>query len=255
MNGLLLHTAGNTASLTHARQALISRGFDFSPQPGPDVTHLLLPVPSFDADGSLKGGSSLQEILARLPKDITVIGGNVQHPALAGYRVWDLLKDPVYVAANAALTADCAIRIAGKHLLTAFQECPVLVIGWGRIGKCLAAQLRALGTRVTVSTRKPEDLAILSALGYGSVPTGVMHSTLSRFRVVFNTAPVPVISREQAVLFSPDCIVIDLASVKGIAGDRVLWERGLPNRLLPEASGLLIAKSIIRLIAGKEIVS
>jgi len=221
-------------------------------KPDADVTHLLLPVPSFDDGGKIRGGGVLEHILAELPETVTVIGGNLDHPILDGYRKLDLLKDPCYLAQNAAITADCAVRIAANNIATVWNECPVLIIGWGRIGKFLAQQLRSLGADVTVAARKANDRALLHAMGFRTEDPGRLCHGLLRYRIIFNTAPAPVLSEEQISHCRPDCIKIDLASKLGIAGSDVIWARGLPGKDVPESSGLLIAKTAIRLIAGRE---
>lgn len=251
MNGTIFFLAGNTPAIHYAAEQLEKSGVVFVPSPGPDVTHLLLPVPSIGSDGHIKGAGSLWHILSDLPKNVTVIGGNLQHPALSDYKKIDLLQDPTYVAENAAITADCALRIAGANLKTVFQNCPVLVIGWGRIGKCLAQLLKNIGAQVTVTARKETDLAVLRALGYNAVNTDQVPSILHRYRLVFNTVPYPVISAEEAGQFRSDCIRIDLASQLGIGGDHVIWARGLPGKTAPESSGQLIANTILRLIQGR----
>ena len=185
MNGTIVYPAGNNAALRYACRELLEKGISVVSSPAPDVKYLLLPVPSFEADGRVKGGGVLEHILADLPENITVIGGNLDHPALQGYATIDLLKDPYYVAQNAYITADCALRVAGRRLQTIFRGCPILVIGWGRIGKCLAAQLLALGADITVAARKESDRAILQALGYRSVDPLRLNETLGNYRVIF----------------------------------------------------------------------
>lgn len=246
------YIVSSSAALRFTGNFLADQGIHVVTSPGPDVTHLLLPVPSFSEDGRIRGGNLLEHILAELPDTVTVIGGNLTHPILKGYRTIDLLQDAGYLADNAAITAHCAIGIAANNLPTVFRDCPVLVIGWGRIGKCLAAQLKATGADVAVAARKEADRAILRALGYRThIPDALCHELL-RYRVIFNTAPVPILSEQQIVHCRPDCVKIDLASKTGIAGDDVIWARGLPARDAPEASGKLIAKTVIRLSAGKE---
>ena len=218
----------------------------------PDVTHLLLPAPAFEQDGRIRGGGILAHILADLPEDVTVIGGMLRQPLLDQYRKMDLLEDPRYTAENAALTADCAIRIAARNLPVAFCRCSALIIGWGRIGKCLATMLRSLGTEVSISARKPEDLAMASALGYRAMATSTLGPELVRYRIIFNTAPAPVLSAEQCAYCEKSCIKIDLASQQGIMDPSVIWARGLPGKMVPESSGELIARSVIRLLAEKE---
>ena len=246
MKKSVLYCAGNTAAIRYARQKLRDVGITLADSAAADVTHLLLPVPSFEASGHIKGGGSLEHLLGDLPDDITVIGGNLNHYALEGYRLVDLLADPIYTAENAAITADCAIRIAGNNLETVFNGCPILIIGWGRIGKCLAKQLGAMGADVTVSARKAHDIAMIEALGYRSAHTADLTAGLPYYRVIFNTVPAPVLSEAQIPLCHIKCVKIDLASRPGIAGHDVIWARGLPNQDAPEASGHLIAQTVIR---------
>ena len=236
--------AGNSAALDCAVSILQQTGVSIADAPGPDVTHLLLPVPSFDPDGQIKGGFPLRPLLEQLPEDIHILGGNLAGIP-EGYSCTDLLKDPAYVARNAAITAHCAIRLAMQKLPVTLEDLPVLVIGWGRIGKCLAKLLKALGADVTVAARKESDQAMLSALGYrtaalpfsGRIPTVL----------AFNTAPAQV-----DIDLPPQCLKIDLASVKGLPGKDVIWARGLPGKDTPVSSGELIAETVISIITGKE---
>ena len=255
MNNTIIFTAGNTPALCVAKQALYDRGITVTETPDPDVTHLLLPVPSFEADGRIKGGGMIEHILADLPEDVTVIGGLLQHPFLSGYKTMDLLADPYYLAHNAAITADCAIRIAGKNLPVVFHGCCVLIIGWGRIGKCLADQLKAMGARVSVAARKESDRAMLRALGFCTEDPAKLGPSLMRYRVIFNTAPQPVLSKTQLRYAPPDCLLIDLASKRGIDSTNVIWARGLPGKDTPESSGMLIAKTVLRMIRQQEVTS
>lgn len=241
MKTAIFYTAGNVSA-----SRFLSQNFRVSPTPAPDVTHLLLPVPSFEADGRIRGGGLLEHILADLPENITVIGGNLNHPLLKGYRCIDLLRDGEYVARNAAITADCAIRVAANALPVVWDGCSVLIIGWGRIGKCLAAQLKAMGADVTVTARKAEDRWILKAMGYGAIDPSKIR-TPERYRVIFNTAPAPVMECGPG-----NAIKIDLASAPGIFGEDVIRAGGLPGKMAPESSGKLIAETIFRLFHGKE---
>lgn len=214
-----------------------------SPAPGTQITHLLLPVPSFAGDGSIRGGGDLETVLSVLPRNVTVIGGNLQHPVLAGYETVDLLQDAFYVSENADITARCAIKLLSDCLPCTLKDCPVLILGWGRIGKCLARLLRANDARVTVYARKETDRGLLKALGYAVQDT----PNPIGFRAVINTAPAPVL---------PDCpkdiLKMELSSVMGIGGNDVLWAKGLPATCAPESSGKLIADTTVRLLKKEE---
>lgn len=220
--------------------------------PSPEITHLLLPIPSFEADGTIKGGGSLEELLRMLPKNVTVIGGNLNTPALASYRTIDLLQDAQYLADNAAITAHCALKLTMNQLPIILAGCEVLVIGWGRIGKCLAKLMKDIGARVTVAARNEADRAMQHALGYQTEIPNLLHRSLHRYQVIFNTAPAPILSAQQLERCRNGCLKIDLASKLGLEGNDVIWARGLPGKDAPESSGKLIAQTVIRLLDGKE---
>ena len=247
MNGQIFYSAGHTDALDYAVAELKRKGCDVTQAPAKNITHLILPVPGFEADGSLKGGGALAEVLSALPKNITVCGGNLQHPALAGYKTADLLQDSLYLAENARITAHCAIKAAMNKLPVTLWGCHVLVIGWGRIGKCLAALLKSIGAIVTVAARKEADRAILLALGYDALDAQNLDYSLARYRVIFNTAPVMLLPKEAMAYCCPDCLKIDLASAPGMDSPDVIWARGLPNKDAPESSGELIARTVLRL--------
>lgn len=253
MNRTVFHLSGNTDALRYAGKYLSDRGYKITSDPSQEATHLLLPVPSFEAGDLIKGGRHLEDVLSLVPENITVIGGNLQNAAPPGRNCIDLLRDPQYLAQNAAITADCAIRIAGSNLPVVFDGCTTLVIGWGRIGKCLACKLKAMGADVTVAARKDTDRAAALSLGFHIRNTEKLDFGLSHYRVIFNTVPAPVLSAEQTAYCRSDCIQIDLASKQGIFGNDVIWARGLPNRDTPESSGILIAKTVLRLISEKEV--
>ena len=252
MNGITFYPAGSGAALTYALQRLKELGCNVAETPSDSVTHLLLPVPSFDSDGDIRGGGDLQQLLAVLPRTVTVVGGNLRPPALEGYATLDLLQDAQYLAQNAAITADCAVKIARNRLPVVLAGCPVLILGWGRIGKCLAQMLKAAGAEVAVAARKEADIAMLQALGYRSERIDNLRYGLMRYRLIFNTAPAAVLSEEQVRHCRDDCVKIELASSDGMAGSDVIIARGLPAKEAPESSGLLIAKTVIRLTSGRE---
>ena len=157
MDDCIIYTAGYSPAMSYCVQILKKAGFTLLDQPSMEATHLLLPVPSFTPDGSIVGGGNLRTLLTLLPGNITVIGGNLDGPELVGYATVDLLQDEGYLTANANITAYCAIKVALNQLSVILDECPVLVIGWGRIGKCLSRLLRQMGADVTVCARKAKS--------------------------------------------------------------------------------------------------
>ncbi len=240
MSEYIFYPANNTPALLACADALGRQGYKIAAAPHAGVTHLLLPVPSFGPEGKLRGGGALHGLFSELPPDITVCGGHLPPDITAQYTHLDLLKDPEYVLKNASITAHCAIKVALRHMEHTLQACPVLVIGWGRIGKSLARLLRGLDARVTVAARREQDRALLRAFGYRTVSTEALDPT--EYRVIFNTAPVMLLPQGAPGLS------IELASRPGIGGSHVISALGLPGKEAPESSGILIAETVLRRI-------
>lgn len=238
-----IYVAGCSPALAHARQALAP----YQTNDPAAATHLLLPVPSFEPGGNIKGGIPPEDILSMCGPDITVVGGNLNHPALEGYTTVDLLKDPFYVTENAAITAHCALGLISTSLPVTLPGQEVLVIGYGRIGKCMAKLLKDLGAAVTVAARKDTDRAMALAFGFQAVAPGKWEP--KKYRVIVNTVPAPLLDAADC---ASNALLLDLASSRGITGDEVTWARGLPGACAPETSGKLIAKTVLRIIQGKE---
>lgn len=245
MSELILYPAGTTEACCSAARCLKALGASIIDHPTPEITHLLLDVPSFSIDGTLRGGGDLRLLLQMLPTSVTVIGGNLTFPLLKGYRCIDLLQNETYLSKNAAITASCTLGLAAKFLDTAFFDTPTLVIGWGRIGKCLAQMLHGLGTPVTVAARREESRAMLQALGYKAISMEEVPALLPRQKLLINTAPEPILDAT-ALSRCLGCVKLDLASRQGIFGDGVLWARGLPGKYAPESSGRLIAETVYK---------
>lgn len=231
-------------AVRHAGEYLSEMGFHVTRTAAPDVTHLLLPVPSFPA-----GDGYLAHILADLPEDVIISGGNLGSKLLDTYRTVDFLQDPYYLAENAAITASCAIEIVEGKLETTLDGCEVLIIGWGRIGKCLCHLFEQKGAGITVVARKDADRAMIQALGWRGISIGDAAKELRRYDAILNTVPSMVLPDMDA---RADAVILELASKPGMSGENILDCRGLPSKMAPASSGKLIAKTFVRLSLGEE---
>jgi len=246
LENIRIFPVGGTAACQYASNFLKRAGVQLVDHPTPEITHLLLDVPSFCEDGTLRGGGELKPVLRMLPPDITVVGGNLIHPALKDYHTLDLLQDAQYLAKNAAITAECALQVASEQMEITFSEARTLIIGWGRIGKCLGKLLRAMGADITIAVRKESDRAMLMALGINAVDIPSLKGLVPEYRLLFNTVPELILDQID-LQDTGHCLKIDLASKPGILGEDVIWAKGLPGVYVPESSGRLIAQTILRL--------
>lgn len=224
--------AAESPALIQAAVELNQNGIPFTADPDEADIHLYsVPTPPFLRD--------------EIPIGPMIIGGNLDFldPRI---RKYDLLKDPDYLAQNALLTAEATLGLLLPMLECSFTEAQTLILGWGRIGKCLDQLLRRIGIPVSVYARKPEDRAMLGALGYTPVTKDVCVENLSQYKCIINTAPASILSSEDMQLAAKGCIRIDLASTLSLPGPGVIHARGLPGKYKAEASGKLIAKTILK---------
>ena len=233
MSEIRIYQHGRNTATNYAAQELKRIGYTFcNDEDTESATHILLNIPS------------VSDETMEMRDNITYIGGNLKLPKTIN--TIDLLNDPQYLATNAMITAHCAIKIAMNQLPYILNNCRVLIIGWGRIGKCLAQVLRQIGCIVTVAARKSKDRTILTALGYHTVD--IVEINFNMYEVVYNTAPVLLFENCDA-----DTLVIDLASTPGITGPNVVIARGLPGKEAPASSGRLIASTVHRILSNKEV--
>ena len=225
---------------------------------------IILPVPMVK-DGTLNGTDlALPELWKLLRPTQQIFAGAVhaednEAAQGCGLTLTDYFSREELTVRNAVPTAEGAIETAMRHLSVTLHGTPCLIIGFGRIGKLLAHDLKALGAQVTVSARKLSDLAWIDAFGYGGVHTNNLAGELGNFRVIFNTVPQRVVEEALLQEVQPDCLLIELASVSGF--DLAAVEKlrlnyikaaGLPGKVAPETAARAMKKTLCKLMEGQE---
>jgi len=192
-----------------------------------------------------------------------ILGGRTgETEKTTGKRVVDYFEREELQIANAYLTAESAVAIAMKKRKESIRDNGVLVVGYGRIGKCLCHILKGMGVNVYASARKRKDFEWIRAYGYSPVDTSKVCNVVSECKIVFNTVPGLVIGREILYCMPKDCLVVDLASKPGGVdfeaanefGLKTVWALGLPGKELPQSAGRVVAKTIIGILEDEGVV-
>jgi dipicolinate synthase subunit A len=152
---------------------------------------------------------------------------------------------------NASLTAQAALGIAINEYNSGIIGSKCLVCGFGRIGKALSLILKNIGANVTVSARKPEDLAWLEALNLNAVKSENIFDDFS-YDIVLNTVPFLIFSKKNLYKVPEDTLIIDLASAPGgtdfefakIKGIKAIHALSLPGKVFPKEAGEIIKNTI-----------
>ena len=83
---------------------------------------------------------------------------------------------------------------------------------------------------------------------------------IGKFKVVFNTVPAPVLTKEKLVLMDKNALIIDLASEPcgtdfaaaeelGITAKKAL---GLPGKFAPKTAGEILKETVLNVLSEKE---
>ena len=177
------------------------------------------------------------------------------HIKSPGHVQYDYMRDEPLAVQNAALTAEAAVALALGAMPTGLSGSRILVVGFGRIGKCLARKLQSLGAAVTVASRKAEDRAWCAALGYRPEQTHAYAHGLT-YDCVLNTVPAPVFTEAQ--LATLRCPLVDLASAPGglppACDPPKLYQRapGLPGRFAPERAARILKETTLRILSEEQ---
>lgn len=227
---------------------------------------VILPLPCTSEGDRINTPLSTEKLTATqvfslLPENAVVLAGRAGKPLfeLAEQRhitLLDYFEREELTVLNAVPTAEGAIQLALEELPITLHGSACLIIGFGRVGKVLAAYLHGLGARVTVAVRKYADRAWLRAYGYACADTENLAGGLDRFDLVINTVPARILGRHELVRLKHDCLCIDLASKPGgidlsaaqQLGIRCIWALSLPGKVAPYTSGEIIRDTILNML-------
>ncbi len=218
----------------------------------PEGDAVILPLPYTTGGGILNapyaGKHILLEDVFRLSQGAkAVCGGMLPREE---ERFHDYYDEPMMLR-NADVTAEAALLMAGDTLGICLNGAALLVVGYGRIGKRLAAKARALGCNVTVAARKEKDHALIRMCGHRAVGFDTLAEAAETSDVICNTVPAEVFSQSVLERLSEKIPLIDLAG--SITAPRVIRAPGLPGKYAPLTAGSILADSLKRILVREGI--
>lgn len=239
---------------------------------------LILPIPVTKDGVHIFGNSEMLE-LKQLSKQLDcfkfVCGGVIPQMLKTacmneGVELYDFMQDDTVARKNAVATAEGAILEAFTLSDVNVSGSKSLVTGFGRCARVLAEKLYALQSDVTILARSDEACKEAAALGYRAIRLGHMEQDialyscqacvkgsgepfLSEFDYCYNTVPAFILDQQILSRFSPDIVIIDIASKPGgtdfayceAHGIRYLHSLGIPGRYSPKTSGEILAEAFL----------
>lgn len=202
------------------------------PFPGPDGQ---IYAPAADAPVFMSA-----EDLRRMDAPAYVIIGKAgevlsRAAELVGVAVLEYEHDTELMLLRAPAIAEGAIAIAIQRSPWTLHDCPVGVVGFGRIARALTRSLLGLHARVHVIARAADARA--EAVAYGASAHDFADATevLARLRILFSTVPARVVTAELLEHLPAGSLVVDMSAPPGGVdreaaeqlGHDFVWARGL----------------------------
>lgn len=155
---------------------------------------------------------------------------------------FDILTNDQLKILSSIITAEGILGIAIQETNTTIHGLKVLVLGFGRTGKMIAKGFDAMGAKVSVEARKPEDLAWIDAYNYEKIDLRDLSNYLGSFDLIVNTIPANILDNEKLKLFKKGAILINLPTITETKidiheannlGVKYIWASSLPQLVAP----------------------
>lgn len=205
---------------------------------------------------------TLSEISEKVRKGGIVFGGRFGTSekifSEKGIETIDYLLREELSVMNAVATAEGALGIAMEESPETIFGNKILITGFGRIAKTLSKILVSMGADVTVCARKKSDIAWAEIFGCKGRDFSLLNEK-SDFKIIFNTVPTEIFTKEKLSLLNPSALIIDLASKPGgvdfesasMMGIKTIWALSLPGKVAPVTSGEIIARTIKNILTER----
>jgi dipicolinate synthase subunit A len=230
-----------------------------------DADIIICPIP-FSRDGIKVNGSNIyvDDLITNLKGKI-LVSGSIKEDVINKLKennidVIDILKYEEFSIKNAVATSEGAIKKAIEMTSKTLNNSNILILGYGRIGKCLARNLSGFGSKIYCEARKSKDIALINSIGYNEVDLKDLDEVLPKMDIIFNTIPSMILDKKRVELLKQDACVIDLASIPGGVDFEELskrnintcWYLSVPSKDSPYSAALYIKETLDNIVEEYE---
>lgn len=222
---------------------------------------VILPFPACRDGATINAPLSEKPLSLSLVREYTAEGAAVLCGGIPaalylddGVRLYDYSKDETLTLQNAMLTAEAAAALLSQSNDGAVFGSSVIITGYGRVARCTARVLSALGGKITVLARREEQRTLARLEHYEAVDFTEAGEHIPSADYIINTVPARVLSEQSLGRMKRGAVYMELATLDH-EPQKSLCERckaayihaaGLPGKYSPKTAGELIAKVVLR---------
>lgn len=172
---------------------------------------------------------------------------------------YNVIDNESYVIKNACLTAEGALGYLICNTDTSLKDMPVLIIGYGRVGKALAKIFKDNYLSISVATNDPIEYAHAAMYAEKVFTFSDLHKNINGYKAIVNTVPMIILNEEILKNVGNDCFILDLASKPGgldyayaVANKlNYLHALSVPAIVSPKTAALILKDAIIERLDKK----
>lgn len=199
---------------------------------------------------------ALEDVMQNINGKIFIAGNIPKKLTENNLECIDLLQDEALTILNAIPTVEGTIRIVIEEREETIHESNVLICGFGRIGKILCKDFKALGANVYCAARKESDFAWIREQRYIPISYTKIPEIGQRFDIIINTVPHTILSKKELESLKSDVLIVDVASLPGgIDKDiaktlnlNVITALGIPGKEFPRTAAKYIKETIDKIL-------
>ncbi len=174
-------------------------------------------------------------------------------PELAERELTDYSVQEAFLLKNAYLTAEALLMLSINTLRRTLLACPVLITGFGRIGRYTAQLLSSAGADVYCATHTADKHAIIADEGFTPLTYSEAAAQADSFELVINTADALVVSGAIIRRLKNTAVILEAASLPGgidsdaaeFYGIKIVPASGLPGKYSPITAAEIIRDTVL----------
>ena len=199
---------------------------------------------------------TIKELIQIMDNQIFIAGNIPKEILESKAKCIDLLKDESLTILNAIPTVEGTIKLIIDKREETIHESTILICGFGRIGKILCKDFKALGANVYCAARKESDFAWIREQGYIPISYTEIPEIGPKIDIMINTVPHMILSEKELKLLKCNVLIVDVASLPGgidknIAQTlnlNVVTALGIPGKEFPRTAAKYIKETIDKIL-------